>query len=186
MRCMPVKSRAYGDAEMEIRCADRPEVYGIDVDRLVGGAQVLVRRGECWTSWIDGESTATRFELRSSPSASWRSRRVRVAEPQPLGAQPQAGRRPRRMACSAAAVAVMLRAQPQHGQLRASQCDGYGAHSPSRQRRQVGAAPWSTVAGCVSCLLSPQFTAVPGSQNGCVSLRLVLRFRLTGHGRTHG
>ena len=29
---------------MEIRCADRPEVYGIDVDRLVGGAQVLVRR----------------------------------------------------------------------------------------------------------------------------------------------
>ena len=29
-----------------------------------------------------------------------------VAEPQPLGAQPQAGRRPRRMACSAAAAAV--------------------------------------------------------------------------------
>ena len=61
-----------------------------------------------------------------SPSTSWRSRRDRVAEPQPLGAQPQAGRRPRRMACSAtAAAAVTPRAQPQHG----TQCDAVAAFS---------------------------------------------------------
>eukprot|EP00964_Phaeocystis_antarctica_P095313 scaffold61804_cov65-Phaeocystis_antarctica.AAC.3 len=46
-------------------------------------------------------------------SASWRTRRDQVAAPQPLAAQPQAGRRPRRKACSATAVVVTPRAQPQ-------------------------------------------------------------------------
>ena len=36
-----------------------------------------------------------------------------VAAPQPLAAQPQAGRRPRRKACSATAAVVTPRAQPQ-------------------------------------------------------------------------
>ena len=81
---------------------------GIDVDRLVGGGQVLVRRRAL--AELHGGRAPPR-----SPSASWTSRRDWVAEPQPLGAQPQAGQRPRRMACSAAAAAVTPRAQPQHG-----------------------------------------------------------------------
>ena len=75
---------------------------------------VLQKVCECWTS-------CTEEGRRSTATSTLRfvevSRRDRVAESQPLGAQPQAGRRTRRMACSAAAAAVTPRAQPQHGQL---------------------------------------------------------------------
>ena len=92
-------------------------------------------------------STAT-FTLRIV----WSSRRDRVAEPQPLGAQLQAGRRPRRMACSAAAAAVTPRAQPQHGQLRASQCDDV-----ARILRRVSGAKLALLLGVQSPAVSLAF-----------------------------
>ena len=120
---------------------------------------------------------------RRSPSASWRSRRDGVAEPQPLGAQPQAGRRPRRMACSAASGgsdAAGAAAAWSAARFAVRRC---GAHSPSRQRRQVGAAPWTTLTiMSVSCLLGSVlahfYTPLQVTPTHTVSSRISYLFRL--------
>eukprot|EP00964_Phaeocystis_antarctica_P105985 scaffold70945_cov46-Phaeocystis_antarctica.AAC.1 len=164
-----------------MRRPDPPEVgharAGIDVDWLLGGGQVLVqRRVLAELHEAEGEHGGRPAPFASRPGGRATASRSAAAGGSAtsahglLGGSGGSDAAGAAVACLAARFAVRRR----------------GAHSPSRQQRQVGAAPWSTVAGCVSCLLPPQFTAVPGSQNGCVSLRLVLRFRLTGHGRTHG
>eukprot|EP00964_Phaeocystis_antarctica_P007786 scaffold4187_cov57-Phaeocystis_antarctica.AAC.7 len=145
VRAREVVARAYGDAG--IRCADRTARRracagsGSARGRRAGSGAPELHWGRAQVGRHALQARGSRLEVH--PPLPWRTRRDQVAAPQPLAAQPQAGRRPPSAqgllggsgGCDAAGAAA--------AELAARHSRRRWREFPVVSAAPVGAAPWT-------------------------------------------